>query len=62
MEEATSLFRGVYKQYHDIQICTAELKRRGFTQMDTIKVLMEVSAISLVEADKVVRDSLAWKD
>jgi hypothetical protein len=62
MEEATALFRRAYEQHHDIQICIAELKRKGFTQTDTIKVIMEVSSISLVEADEIVRNSLAWKD
>lgn len=61
-EEATVLFRQVYEQRHNIQICIAELKRKGFTQLDTIKALIEVFAISLVEADEVVCNSLVWKD
>jgi len=60
MEKALSLFRRLYEQHQDVELCMVELKRKGFSQMDTIKVLMSVSAMSLVKADEVVRDSLTW--
>jgi hypothetical protein len=61
MDEALTLFRQVYYQHRSIEKGIAELKRKGFTQMDTIRVLMEVSAISVVEADEIVCNSAAWR-
>jgi hypothetical protein len=60
MKEGSNLFRQLYHQHHDIEICIAELKRKGFSQLDTIRVLEEVAAISITDSDKVVRASLAW--
>jgi hypothetical protein len=62
MEEAIALFWQVFKQTDSMEICIAELKRKGFSQLETIKILMEVSAISLVEAEKLVLNSLAWSN
>jgi len=61
MEEASNLFNQVYDQYHDIEICIAELKRKGFSQIITIKVLVEVGSISIIDADKLVSASLVWR-
>lgn len=61
MEQSLNLFKQIYHQYHDIEICIAELKRKGFSQMDTVKVLMEIGKISILEADRVVSSSRAWK-
>jgi hypothetical protein len=60
MEEALALFKQLYKQHHDVEVCIAELKRKGFSQIETVRVLTKVSAISDTKADEVVRDSLAW--
>ncbi|AUD04814.1 hypothetical protein CWM47_25025 [Spirosoma pollinicola] len=62
MEEAIALFKKVYQQNGSTEVCIAELKRMGFTQMDTIRVLMEVSSLSVVEADEIVHKSLAWSN
>jgi len=62
MEEAIPLFIHVYNQHYSIEICIAELKRKGFSQMETVRVLMEVLAIDFVKADEVVRSSLAWSN
>jgi len=62
MEGAVELFRQVYEQHHRVEVGIAELKRKGFTQLQTVSVLMEVLAITLVEADKLVRNSLTWHD
>ncbi|GAB4019288.1 hypothetical protein [Spirosoma koreense] len=62
MENALALFRQVYEQHRDIQICIAELKRVGFSQIETIKVLMEVLTIDVVKADEMVRSSIAWSN
>lgn len=62
MDEALTLFRQAYYQHFSLEEGIAELKRKGFTQMDTIKVLMEVKAISIIEADEIVCNSVAWKN
>ena len=62
MEEALSLFKQVYEQHHSIEVGIAELKRNGFSQTDTIKVLMEALSISITQADKLVYYSLAWNN
>ncbi len=62
MEDAIALFIDVYKQHHSVDICIAELKRKGFTQVDTIKVLMVVAKVSIVRADEIVRNSMVWSD
>ncbi|QDK80813.1 hypothetical protein EXU85_20260 [Spirosoma sp. KCTC 42546] len=62
MEKDVTLFWQVYKQTASIETCIAELKRKGFSQLATIKVLLVVSAISLVDADKLVSNSLAWSN
>jgi hypothetical protein len=62
MDEALTLFRQVYYQHHSIEKGIAELKRKGFSQMDTVRVLMEIKAISVVEADEIVCNSATWKD
>lgn len=54
------LFNQVYLEHHSLEICIAELKRKGFTQMATIRVLMEALAISAVEADELVLNSVVW--
>ena len=60
MEDALALFSEMYKLHHSIEICIAELKRKGFTQVDTIKVLMEVISVNVVQADEIVHNSVAW--
>lgn len=60
MEEASSIFREVYHQHHNIELCIAELKRKGFSQLDAMKVLVEVAGFNIVDADKVVRNSISW--
>jgi hypothetical protein len=60
MEEASSLFRELYNQHYSIEICIAELKRKGFNQLDTVKALVEVAAFNIVDADKVVCTSITW--
>jgi len=62
MDNALALFIQVYKQHRDIEICIAELKRKGFSQLDTIRVLMQLPRISVVQADEIVRQSIAWRD
>ncbi|RZK64258.1 MAG: hypothetical protein EOO85_29995 [Pedobacter sp.] len=62
MEQPLSLFKQVYEQHHNVEIGIAELKRKGFGQMDTIKALMEALAISVIQADEMVYNSLAWSD
>jgi hypothetical protein len=62
MGEALTLFRQVYYQHHSVEEGIVELKRKGFSQMDTVRVLMEINAISVVEADEIVCNSAAWKD
>lgn len=60
MDSALLLFNQVYLEHHSLEICIAELKRNGFTRMDTIRVLMEALAISAVEADELVLNSVLW--
>ncbi len=60
MDDALALFIQVYKQHRDVEICIAELKRKGYSQLDTIKVLMHVPGISVVKADEIVRKSVVW--
>lgn len=60
MDEALALFKETYIQTQSIEICIAELKRKGFNRNDTIKVLMMVSKINVIDADKRVMNSLAW--
>lgn len=60
MKDAFTLFKEVYDQHHDVEKGIAELKRKGFGQMDTVKVLMQALSIDIVRADELVRDSLAW--
>lgn len=62
MEGAIELFRQVYEQHYNIEVGIAELKRKGYTQTETVETLMEVFAISLVESDKLVQNSLTWQD
>jgi hypothetical protein len=59
MDEALTLFRRAYYQHFSLEDGIAELKRKGFTQMDTIKVLMEMRAISIIEANEIVYNSAA---
>ena len=54
------LFRQVYQQHTSIDVCIAELRRRGFTQMDTVRALMECKGIAVVKADEMVATSLTW--
>jgi hypothetical protein len=62
MKEALTLFRQVYYQHRSVEEGIAELKLKGFSQMDTIRVLMIIRAISIVKADEIVCDSAAWNN
>lgn len=62
MEASATLFKTVYVDNQDVEICIAELKRKGFTQNDTIRAMMEVLGVDATIADQQVRDSLAWQD
>ena len=61
MEEALALFRKVYQQHRSIETCIAELKRKGFSQMTAVRVIMEVCVLDAVEADELVYDSVTWR-
>ena len=60
MEKAISLFRAVILKTHSIEIAIAELKRKGYSQNDTIYVLMQVLKINVADADRWVRNSFIW--
>jgi hypothetical protein len=60
MNEPLSLFIQVYKQHHNVELCIAELKRKGFSKHETVKVLLQVTDISSSQAEELVRCSLAW--
>ena len=62
MEEALYLFRRVLDQHQSVELGVAELKREGFSQLQTIRVLMEALSVSVVEADELVYHSVAWSD
>lgn len=60
MEEALDLFKKVYKQHLSVELCIAELKRKGVSQVTTTKVIMNVLKLSAVEADELVHNSIVW--
>ncbi|SFE89128.1 hypothetical protein [Spirosoma endophyticum] len=60
MQNAHALFKRVYQESASIEICIAELKRYGYSYLETIRVLMDVAAIDLVRADYLVMNSVAW--
>jgi len=62
MEKSLLLFKKVYQQHRSIEIGIAELKRKGFSRMDTVRALMEVLRVSVVQADEMVHNSLAWSN
>ncbi|GAB4023427.1 hypothetical protein GCM10028808_73860 [Spirosoma migulaei] len=62
MQDAQSVFKQVYLETNSIEMGIAELKRHGFSQNDTIQVLMHVLNMTVVEADKRVMNSLVWSN
>ncbi len=62
MENATSVFEKEYQNSQSIEIGIAELRRKGFSQINAIIVLIEVFKVNVVEADKLLLNSLAWSN
>lgn len=62
MKDAIIVFRQVYLNTQSYEACVAELKRKGFSRNDTIKVIMEVLKVNVVVADKFILDSLMWNE
>lgn len=62
MERAVTVFIQVVNHTQSLEIGIAELKRKGYSQNDTIKVMMQVLGMNIVEADQRVRESLVWND
>lgn len=61
MEAAAQLFKAVYFNTQDVEVCIAELKRKGFTQNDTIRAMVEVLEVDAALAGQWVKESLAWQ-
>ncbi|WP_381508219.1 hypothetical protein [Spirosoma flavum] len=60
MVDAVGTFKREYMNSFSLEEGMLELKRKGFTEMDAIKVMMQLLHIDLVEADRVVRESDIW--
>ncbi|MFD1145303.1 hypothetical protein ACFQ4C_29505 [Larkinella insperata] len=61
MQEAVGLLSKMYTKYQDVEVCIAELKRKGFDRQQTIYALMEVLKVNVVVADNWVLHSIAWQ-
>ncbi len=62
MKDANTLLREVYLNSESVEICIAELKRKGFTKNETIYALMDILELDVAVADRFVENSLVWND
>ncbi|GAB4043108.1 hypothetical protein [Spirosoma litoris] len=60
--DSIATFLNAFESEKDIEAGLLSLKNKGFSQVDSIKVLMRVLNVSLSEADKIVLNSTTWKD
>lgn len=62
-DEMRDYFIGVYLKNPDsLQDILIELNIRGCSQMQSVVLLMEQLNLSLVEANRIILNSLAWND
>lgn len=58
---AVTLFKKVYQQTGgSTESAILELQRGGYTQVDTVRVLMDVFEVTRAYAEQVVANSIAW--
>lgn len=58
---AVILFKKVYQQTGgSMESAILELQRAGYTQADTVLVLIEVFEVTIAYAEQAVANSIAW--
>jgi hypothetical protein len=59
-EEMRSYFKQNYKDGQSLENVLIELKERGYSQMQSVFLLIEQLKLSFVEANRIVLNSKAW--
>ena len=63
MEEvAVRAFCQIYVFNGGINACIAELKQRGFSQLDIINAIIIVLDYTVVDAERIVKEHPVWQD
>lgn len=62
----TNEMRAIFKSNYNgtvesVQIILMDLKEKGFTQMQSLRLIMDEMKLSLSDADNIVMNSSAWK-
>lgn len=56
-------FQEIYKNNNEnLELALSKLKEQGCSQIDTVKILMKMTNLSLSDADTIVLNSTAWKE
>jgi ribosomal protein L7/L12 len=61
-EEALEVGTQLFREERSIEFILSELRARGASVMESIKVLRALTKISLTEAKDVIHKSAAWSD